>query len=220
MADNDEMRRLMTIIESFQSNDFEKIAFGNLKGAEEVDTDFEHAVYDALETYIIDNMGSDLLPFVEKLKQLQKQYPEDLIPNAKVVYRGAQMTDTMYTWLAGEYDNLSDGEFTMIGIRDVTPYTNIQAWTTQFDIAMGFALESWYSGSAGKWSRALPRPVIYKANVDSSFLLNTGLTNRFFSSGDQPEYEILRVATNSIKAEVIVAKDWVRQYIAWKQQHR
>jgi hypothetical protein len=219
MSDNSEMRRLITLIESFQSNDFEKIAFGNLKGAAEPDTDFEHAVYDALENYIVDNMGSDLLPFVEKLKQLQKQYPDDLIPDAEVVYRGTQLSENMYTWLAEQYDNLNDGDYTMLGIRDIDPTNKIEAWTTQFDVAVGFALEGWNAGDARNvWLPQLPRPIIYKAKVDSSFLLNTDLTNRFFTGATIPEYEIIRAATTPIKAEIIVAKSWVGKYIAWKQR--
>jgi hypothetical protein len=224
MADNDEMRRLMTIIESFQSNDFEKIAFGDLKKSGEADTEFEADVFDALRNFIqMSNPSNkaDADAILKDVHVLKAKYPNELVPDSKFAFRGTQLQSAKYREFLEYYssDELANmDQFDLMHVADImyTPRSPIQSWTTRESIAVQFAAAG--DLAAGyKWESQFPYPAVLEAKVDSTFIMSTDITNQIADLNNiAHENEIIRTAGQPISCKVHVTADWLINARKWQ----
>ena len=206
---------------SLTTADFEKIFFGDLKKAFETDTDVESEVYHSIADYIESNTDSNkdsLQKTLHQLRNVARKYPADLLPNSPVAYRGINATKELYQKVHELFvENPLDDEWIVIdGNFSYTPYKEIQSWTTTREIAAAFAASSdetidrdlsihEYDPEDGN-----DYPIIIKANVDDSFILNAKLTNLIAHDIlDKKEYEIIRITRDPIDAKFIMNRQWL-----------
>lgn len=208
--------RIHEILKEDATDYLGNVAFGSVKNDPEKDTSWEADALNRIIKFIkssAEENQDDLMKIAPILKQLKTKYPNDLIPNAKIAYRGSQ-ANALYDKLAAKLDTLPkvieiDYTYTATGM--------VQSWSVDMDTAVSFAT----SGDSDQsntsmhdyWSRWYPAPIILKANVDDSFIFNADLINMISqtSLGVQ-EHEIIRFGHNPLKCKILVYKHWVENY--------
>lgn len=197
--------------------DIEKVFFGNLKKSKEQDTEVEDVLYAAVRNFIenpyIENKRN-ALHALRYLHDLKPYYPNDLIPKAKIAYRGTQVKEAHYLKAAnGEHISRTNKGTDVDKLKEwleletmYNPMSEIQSWTTDKSIAIGFATKNHLTGS---YQGNYPYPAVMMADVDDSFILTAKLTNlisRVLHAGD--EHEIIRVSEKPIKVKMLIKKSW------------
>jgi hypothetical protein len=205
------MKFLSGIITEDVYKDLEKIAFGDLKKADEPDTEWEAKVFKALDDYIMEPGSSEreaLAQYMPDLFKLKPKYPDDLVPNVTTVYRGIQLSGNEYKQYINSEQNIMLTDDYVYNSR-----SSITSWTADAEVAKSFALQE-HAGIIGKspdWIWMRPCPAIVKATVDKSFILNTNLTNRF-RNDPVAEHEILRYANEPIITTLFIDREWLQRY--------
>jgi hypothetical protein len=211
----DRLRQLAGINEDIK--DFENVAFGDLKKSDEADTAFEADVFDALDNFIqyADPSNKVIADAILKdVHALKAKYPDELKPNSKYAYRGTQLPSDKYKEFLEMYpaDKLAEmDQFDLIHVADImyTPRSPIQSWTTNESIAMGFAAMAEVDAGID-WMPLFPFPAVLEANVDTTFIMSTNITNRIAMRNNMgPENEIIRTAGQPISCKVHVIVDWM-----------
>jgi hypothetical protein len=211
----DRLRQLAGINEAI--DDFEKVAFGDLKKSDEADTEFEAAVFYALGEFIQMADPSNKAAADEILKDvhaLKAKYPDELIPDSKFAFRGTQLPPDKYREFLEYYsdDDLANMEqFDLMHVADImyTPRSPIQSWTTRESTAVHFAAAG-DSGAGYKWESQFPYPAVLEARVDSTFIMSPDITNRIADRWRiAQEHEIIRTAGQPISCKVHVTANWL-----------
>ena len=211
----DRLRQLAGINEAVK--DFEKVAFGDLKKSGEADTEFEADVFFALKHFIqyaspTNKVNADAI--LKDVHALKAKYPDELVPNSKYAYRGTQLPIDRYKEFLEMYpaDKLVEmDQFDIIHVADLmyTPRSPIQSWSTNDYIPMSFAATG--EADAGyDWMSRSPFPAVLEANVDSTFIMSTDITNQIADYNNMGhENEIIRTAGQPISCKVHVIVDWM-----------
>ena len=200
------------ITKPITKDDIENVFFGNLKKSSEADTQIETELYNIIHQYIRSSTHfkkrklADALKF---LKGIKNDYPNDLIPKAKIAYRGTAVNDEAYEKVKNHGKRRKRWVFNWLEV-DFTykPQNELQSWTTDFRTARTFAiLQSNFFKQ---------RPAIIQAKVDDDFILTAKITNlifKLYSKGE--EHEIFRVSNQPIKGTLIVDSNWIKK---WEQK--
>jgi hypothetical protein len=220
--DLNRLRKLAGLNEAITTDDIEKIMFGNLKREPEGDTEVEYDLYTDIENFIKKSTpankakASDSL---NSLKGLKSDYPQDLMPNAKVAYRGTQFTQDDYAALIDkiDFDNFDKVPNWIKMPFTYKPRSQIQSWTTSKTIAIMFACKGTdYEFNPGEpprsqwWSRT-PYPAVIQVAVDESFILSTKLSSKIASElHGVNEKEIIRIDPSPLQGSALIHKDWPR----------
>lgn len=217
------LRALAGLKESYNSYDFdhdmEEIAFGDLKGSDEIDTEWEDLVYYELMQFIQNANPGNKASAHEVIVDLHKvkgKYPDDLVPNADIAYRGTQLTPAMYKQIIESNPTFEHG-WTSIPYT-YSPRSSIQSWTTRQEVAIGFATIGRYDGdfqtSVTSYTEQYPCPAIIKVAVDNDFILSTEITNMM--SADKhtvSEFETIRTSGSPIQGKLLIHKFWFERFI-------
>jgi hypothetical protein len=213
----DRLRQLAGLNED--EKDFEKVAFGDLKGSDEEDTEWEAEVFTALRDFIqiadpTNKVAADAI--LKDVHALKSKYPDDLVPDSKYAYRGTQLPMDKYKEFLAMYpdDKLDLNDSNLLHVADLmyTPRSPIQSWTTNEYMAPGFATTGDMYTGWPEWNRAFPFPAVLEARVDSTFIMSTELTNRIAKlTNQEPEHEVIRTAGQPISCKVHVMADWLVQ---------
>lgn len=207
--------------------DFEKIFFGDLKKSPERDTSVEKEMYKAIYNYVEypsfehKKLAHDSLTHLLQIKQY---YPDDLIPKAKIAYRGTQLGLGAYKKIIAQ--NKIDGNGWLNLDKTYKPSSVIQSWSTKKNIAGIFALnrDMWITELGDlKYNPKDPSvryPGIISVNVDNTFVLTSKLTNLMSKlvHGDK-EYEIIRVSKAPINGKVLIQKSWLQEWQKWYEKY-
>jgi hypothetical protein len=203
--------------------DMEKIAFGNLKQAEEKDTEWEAKVFQALRNFVAyadpaNKTAADAV--LKDVHDLKAKYPNDLMPNSRTAFRGTLFTKSHYKKFLTTVDpDLIDNSDRDIYVGDImySPRSPIQSWTTDEHTANAFAATG-ESFMGTDWQDERPYPAIIEAVVDDTFIFNTTLTNKIAQYNHiDDENEIIRTSGAPIKCKIYVLASWlfnVRKLIA------
>ena len=201
------------------TQDFEKVAFGDLKGDAEKDTAWETKVFTSIANFMIKSTpqnkarATGILKDVEVLKS---RYPSDLLPNAQLAMRGTQLTSSHYKkYLSAidDFSNMDQDDLIHVDTIRYAPHSPIQSWTTDRYTAAAFAS----TGEVYKgidWNADRPHPAVLIANVDPTFIMSTVITNKIADHLDmEEEYEIIRTSAKPISCKVYVVKSWLSSYM-------
>ena len=192
------LHELLESIEDRAYKDFQKFLFGDIKSANEKDTKLEKEIYDIIKDYMFNNTkernaaAKDVLDY---LHQYRNVFPDDLIPDSDTVYRGTNVTDEFYHFMAREHQLEDDERSGKVDFNNINwyktdyvykPKSFIQSWTTKFRVAEQFSGDHTNS-------------VILEAKVDDDFILSTALSNLISKdAGQGEEHEIIRISGNPI----------------------
>lgn len=218
-GDLNRLRQLAGINEDISrpitTDDIEKVFFGDLKNAGEKDTEVENEIYAALDEFIdgleMTEAKPKLLKILKNLHRLKPKYPDDLIPKAKVVYRGTSASEQIYKSLILAKDDIrADGEYNYSFMYH--PRSEIQSWSTSKRVAKIFAELNAFG--------VTETPAIMTTAVDDHFILTAALTNMIrrkslghVVSGD--EHEIIRISKEPMKTKLTVSGKWLRRWWGW-----
>ena len=193
-------------------DDIENVFFGDLKKSSEKDTEIEHQIYDYIRQYI--NVADEykkpnLIQILNHLKELKPHYPEDLIPKAKVAYRGTKVKPPIYRKIwkqfkVGKFDADKFYEYEFV----YRPKSSIQSWSTSQKVADRFA----YASNDFKNERL---PAVIKVKVDNDFVLTAKITNlisQTIPGLNDPEHEIMRVSNHPIEAKILIHGTWLTKF--------
>ena len=187
--------------------DFEKVLFGDLKAANEPDTEKENNIFKAVR-YFIKNANrinkSEAYDALKYLEQFKDVFPDDIVPKADTVYRGTGINIDQLKPLFKKYKSRNiipfdhSGYVRMAENFSYRPKSYIQSWTTSFKVAEDFADDS--SGF----------PVIYMTDVDDSFILNSELTNKIAQYMNiHKESELIRITSKPIECVLLMKKSFL-----------
>jgi hypothetical protein len=222
MIDIKRLQKLAGLNESVTQDDIENVMFGDLKGNQERDTPTEEELFVAIKRFISSATPRSKGVAVNSLNDLQhlkSQYPDDLIPDAKVVYRGTQLKQSEYESLLGKIDPKNSPEWIEIPFQYM-PKSNIQSWTTSKTIAIEFAVTGdstplilQKGPPENDWSDSYPFPAVIQVNVDDSFILSTKLTGKIAQKHiGKDEKEIVRIKQTAIQGTALIHFDWLQSY--------
>jgi hypothetical protein len=213
----DRLRQLAGLNED--EKDFEKVAFGDLKGSDEEDTNFEDKVFNALDNFIqyaSPSNKTDADAILKDVHALKAKYPDELVPDAKHAYRGTQLSVDKYKKFLAMYpaEKLETmDQFSFLHVADImyTPRSPIQSWTTNDYTAMNFAATG-ETAAGYDWVVDFPFPAVLEARVDTTFIMSTNITNRIADKHNLPhENEIIRTDGSPMSCKVHVIVDWLVQ---------
>lgn len=192
-------------------DDIEKVFFGSMKGTEK-DTEIEKRIF-AIIVEFIEGYGhasyakNDAFQVLKHLQSLKNVYPNDLIPKAKIAYRGTGVKSDYYEELFTMYPD--EVPSSKIYEQDYVyhPRSALQSWTTNIQMASDFAL-----GNAV--SIGFPEAII-KVPVDDDFILTTKITNMINKKAltrMSGEDEIIRISKQPIKGKLLVYGSWLNNW--------
>lgn len=193
-------------IKKLTHDDIEKVLFGNLKRNKERDTQTEMLLFRTIRSFINDpkpDIKRKTATALTMLNALKKHYPNDLIPKAKVVYRGTKVNYNTYEKLKLD-PTLSRRKWVTL-LHTYQPMSKIQSWSTKKKIAEFFAEK--ISSSPNDF------PAILMVIVDDSFIMTSKLMNLIANATSiGSEYEILRLGNKPIRVAIQVKKEWLHDY--------
>jgi hypothetical protein len=213
------LRQLAGLITEDDTKDFEKVAFGDLRQSDEEDTEWENQVYMALRRFINSSTPvnkSTAERILQDVHALKNKYPNELVPDASVAYRGTQLSLDEYMDIIDiigiDKINAKPDDYVFdIGERMYTPQSPIQSWTTNSRFAFSFAASGGIEEGPG-WNQHFPFPAVMQANVDPTFIMSTDITNLVaVQSHGVGEDEIIRTASSPIKCQYRITARWLWQ---------
>ena len=213
-------------IENITINDIEKVFLGTMKDSEP-DTSTESEIFHRLSLFVNDATQlrkQDVYEILQQLQKLKHKYPEDLVPNASIAYRGTTMNKNKYMKIVKDiletYPELrllkdrsrqSEVIAKFIHLPEDSPgrfyekpfvykpRSIVQSWTTDFFTASLFA------GNQG-----LTNKLVIMTKIDDSFIMNPMFMNVLSREvGEAHEYETIRISDQSIKAKLIIDINWI-----------
>jgi hypothetical protein len=220
MTDINRLRKLAGLTENIARDDIEDVMFGNLKKNRERDTDIEHQLFLDIKNFIASATPSSkgtAVSSLSDLRHLKSQYPDDLTPNANVVFRGTQFKQSVYDSLLEKIDLNKSLKWITLPFN-YAPRSNIQSWTTSKKMAGKFAcqgqahdVDDHHAPMSKYWISSEPFPAIIEARVDESFILSTKLTSKIaMAMHGHNEREIIRIDQSPIQAKALIHIDWLR----------
>ena len=186
----------LTDLQAQAQHDFENVLFGDVKADPEKDTKVEQEISSAILDFMHDSTPQNkkkayaALRYLDKFKNI---FPDDLMPDTKEVYRGTAISIDQFVeyYTQGKLElNTTMGRHRFEGRFTYRPRSNIQSWTTDYNIATSF-------GNTTDNIR-----VTLFAKVNNSFILNSSI-NRYFSryTGTN-EDEIIRLSKRPIQCKM------------------
>lgn len=172
--------------------------FGELRGLQERDTEFEKKVFSEIEKFINSNKKSkEFVKFMKLLRDSKIHFPDVLKTDAKTVYRGS----TIPSEELSEYLNKESIKKFGKNVIEIPNYTyypkgQVQSWSKNTKVVLrDFALSM----------NMKLIPVMYETKVDDDFIFSTKITNFIaMYSGYPKEYEIIRVSDKPIKTTLYI----------------
>ena len=199
--------------------DIENVFLGDIKRSSEPDTEMESKILDVLRKFIGADPGelprAETYKLLKQLEKIKNLYPDDLIPKAEYVYRGTKVKKKVYDYILDNFD-IDDLPDIIEAETSYTPKSNIQSWSTDYDIAEDFSLNhkmSYHWTMDDFKSEVLP--AVIKAKVDSTFILSSKLTNLISVTVDDiqaEESEIIRLSKRPIKVDLLLNNDMLTTY--------
>lgn len=220
--DINRLKHLAGLNEEVTPDDIQKVFFGDLKGSPEKDTEKESKLFNSVEDYIDQATPGNRVKaekIISDLMSLKQYYPADLVPNAKVVYRGLNLSDdkkNLYVdVLKDNIKNLRYNRWYKLTDFQYTPMTNIESWSTKRNVAAAFAANRNEDPDSFDYREGYP--VIMMTTVDDSFVMSSKLTNMMsYRNFQSKEFEILRVSNSSKPCTLLVYGDWL---LGWYQEN-
>lgn len=177
---------------------FKRVLFGEFRNKES-DTQKESKIFDKIVSFIQDNSHSKTV--VDAFKELEgckEFYKEELVPNAKVIYRGSQLSRAA----AKKLKIIGKKSSYYIAETTYKPHKEIQSWTASFKVAKSFKGE--YGPKGGRNTIQ----VIYEMDITKrDFIMNSKFMNKIASDSNvHSEDEIVRINKSPVKVIVYIHK--------------
>ena len=177
---------------------FKRVLFGEFRNKES-DTQKESKIFDKIIDFIKSSTHSKTV--VDAFKELEgckEFYKEELVPKAKVIYRGSRLKpmEVKKLKIIGKIPSFYLSKMTY------TPHKEIQSWTASFKIAKSFKGE--YGPKAGKSIIQ----VIYEMDISKrDFIMNSKFMNKLSKDSNvKTEDEIVRINKAPVEVTVYIPK--------------
>lgn len=172
------------------------ILFGDFRNKSEKDTKKEKEAFTLLKRFLKNSHGkaleSDFLKTLENFKKCIKQYPDILLPDSTLLYRGTSLTktdifDVIYDFPKGKKAARKfalSSEWYLLGKHKYVSSSPVQSWSTSFVTAADFA-------------RNKDDGVVLVGNIQKRDLI----FNSKFLDSITGEDEIIRISKSPIECE-------------------
>lgn len=205
---------------------FGKILFGTFRQLPEEDTKIEAEIFKTID-YWIRGISRPENKMIEILKKYKEYFPDLLIPESGIIYRGRRISIRYFKNLKFKRGTWSTSQILY------KPQYKVESWTYNQAVALGIAV----SGSANSvddplnlkqgidaeteallnilnYDTSPPKDIavlikINTANTSDDLLLTPKLSNQIAAQYGYREDEIFRVSSKPIKASLLIHSDWI-----------
>lgn len=208
--------------------EYGKHLFGDFRKLNEPDTEKEKKYFEIIKKWLKGNYESGKLNLstielqaFKDLMKLKKYEPEILKPETNILYRGVKK----YSRYFDDF-KLKKEDFELIQINgrgfykckkqiNYKPNSEIQSWTTNFNMAWGFAIKNVFD--YGKIA------VIYKCKFpENSILFNSEFLNKVFKYELQgrEENEVIHIGNKPLKCELMIWENTFYKLLDWLESEQ